>query len=217
MRSAVAPWRPTSEGALRQSRAAVLDERTHAPRVGRDGPAALRMGEHGHEPRGCDGGCAVGDDADRVVDLEPRARELEQDGARSLEHEAGRLRPRELRSGTPPSRAAGRAPTRRPPPASGRARSRTARRARTCGEMCPRTRARGELRTESPCPPRARSGRARAPPRSCARRRRPRGRRASGRRRSRSCSDRSGAEATGCRRRPRIRPTASSRLASEDA
>ena len=68
---------------------AALGEGTNRFRVGCDRAAALGVTEHRHEPRLLDPSGGIGDNGDRVFDLEPRARELDQDATSPFEHELG--------------------------------------------------------------------------------------------------------------------------------
>ena len=137
--------------------------------------------------------------------------------ARPLEHELGRVRRRDLASGTPPSRGEDRAPTRRPPPAS-RAERRgvDARPAGRSREACPTVHGRAVSRRARRCRPRTPADRARARPRSTLRRRRPTARRGSGRRRNRGIRP-SAVKRPERATNARMRSTACSRFSSDEA
>ena len=169
VRSAVAPCPPTSEGALRQSS---QPRSTSGPHATRDRPRRRGSAPGARAParappprprRRRRRRAAIG-----IVDLEPRAGELDQHGARAFEHELGRIAAGDLARVHLPAAPEVEAPARRPRRASLRATRRRARRARPFAGTCPRAHARAASRTGSRCRPRARAGRARAPPRSSA-------------------------------------------------
>jgi hypothetical protein len=100
---------------------------------------------------------------DRVVDVEPPPRELDQDGGRPSQPKPRRERRARPRSGTPPAPGGDRAPSARQLAASPRMLPRSAARAPASRETSPTARACAASRTAHASPRGRRRGRARAP------------------------------------------------------
>ena len=96
VRSAAAPCPPTRDGALRQR----IQPRSASGRTlsGSSATARQRSGmrEHGHEPCRLDPLRRLDDNRDWILDVEPGARELDQDRASALEGEIVEIVPGDL-------------------------------------------------------------------------------------------------------------------------